>query len=242
MKRMILFSVLFFLICLRSPFNANPEDHRNSEFEIVIIDVTDKDIAKYGRFPWGRDMYGKALRSLNSYGAKGVFFDYILSEQDSRWPEKDNAFSDELKSSEIPVFLSYVFIKEGGKDNFPYDVRGIKVINAPHIRNLDQHVLPPIAQFAVNATNMGFINVFMNEDNILKDITTVLKWQNKYYPYIGVAIASHFFNVPVDEVTLTGKTLRIGSVELELRDGANFRPDFGRPFERYKHFSYTDLL
>ena len=114
MKRMTLFFALSIFIWFQIPSYADPGSQRNNEFEIVIVDVTDKDIAKYSRFPWGRDIYGKALRALNNHEAKGVYFDYILSEQDSRWPEKDKAFSDEMKSSIIPVFLPYVFVKEGG--------------------------------------------------------------------------------------------------------------------------------
>jgi len=224
------------------PVYGTPGNRSKNVFEIVIVDVTDKDIAKYGRFPWGRDIYGKALKALNSYKAKGVYFDYILSEQDARWPKKDKAFSDEIKSSMIPVFLPYAFVKVGGKDKFPYAVEGVNVFDAPHVRKLDQQVLPPIPQFAMNTTNMGFINVFFSKDNILKDITTILKWQNNYYPFVGIAIAAHFYNVPIEQVHLRGKTLQIGTVQLPLRKGAKFRPEFGRPFDKYRHFSYADLL
>ena len=88
MKRVILLITSLIIVCSEIPGYSNPGIKSNDVFEIVIVDVTDKDIAKYGRWPWGRDIHGKALRVLNKCEAKGVFFDYIFSEPDSRWPEK----------------------------------------------------------------------------------------------------------------------------------------------------------
>ena len=242
MKRVILLISSLIIVCSEIPTYSNPGSQSNDVFEIVIVDVTDRDIAKYGRFPWSRDIYGKALRKLNNYAAKGVYFDYIISESDSRWPEKDKAFADEIESSKIPVFLPYVFVKEGGKEKFSYEVKGVKVIDAPHVWSLDQQVLPPISQLAVNTTNMGFINVFLDKDDILREVTTVVKWRNRYYPFIGIPIAAHYKNVPIDKVFLKNKTLHIGSIMLQLRNGAKFRPTFRKPFDRYKHISYSDLF
>ena len=66
---------------------------------IVIIDVTDRSMARYGRWPWPRDLHGEALKMLNLAEIKGVYFDFIFSEKDARWPEKDLAFSESIRTS-----------------------------------------------------------------------------------------------------------------------------------------------
>ena len=144
--------------------------------------------------------------------------------------------------SKIPVFIPYVFIKEGGKDIFPYDIKGIKISDASHVLEMERQVLPPLSQFAVNATNTGFVNLFFDKDNILRDITAIVKWNNKYYPFIGVVIAAHYHNVPIDQIYLKKRILHIGPFRLKLRKWAKFRPAFGEPYAKYKHFSYSDLL
>ena len=242
MKRLIVFIIPLIISCSDISIQNDSGRNRNDVTKIVIIDVTDKDIGKYGRFPWSRDIHGKALKILNSYEAKGVLFDYIFSEPDSRWPEKDSAFSEAIKESKIPVFIPYVFVKAGGKEAFPYDVEGIKVDAASHVMNLERQILPPLTQFVMNITNTGYINVFVDKDNILKDVTTTVQWKGTYYPFIGIAIAAHYYNVPMDKVYLENRTLHIESVKLKLRKGAKFRPVFGEPFKKYQHFAYSDLL
>lgn len=242
MKRLILFFIPLIISCSNISIQNDSGRSRNNVTEIVIIEVTDKDIGKYGRFPWGRDIHGKALNILNSYKIKGVLFDMLFSEPDSRWPEKDSAFSDAIKKAKIPVFIPYCFVKEGGKQAFPYHVEGIKIDDASHIKNMKAQVLPSLSQFVMNATNTGYLNVFLDKKGVLRDITTIVQWNGKYYPFIGVTIAAHCFNVPIDEVYLENRTLHIGKAKIKLRKGAKFRPSFGKPFKKYKHYAYSDLL
>ena len=115
MKRLILFIIPLIISCSNYSIQSDSGKNRDNATEIVIIEVTDKDIGKYGRFPWSRDIHGRALNMLSNYKAKGVFFDMVFSEPDSRWPEKDSAFSIAIQASKIPVFIPYFFVKEGGK-------------------------------------------------------------------------------------------------------------------------------
>ena len=241
MKKLIAFIITLIIPCSTLSTQLDSGKNRDNLTEILIIEVTDKDISKYGRFPWGRDIHGKALKMLSSYKAKGVYFDMVFSEPDSRWPEKDSAFSIAIQESDIPVFIPYCFVKEGGKQTFPYLVRGIKVDDASHIKKMKSQVLPSLKQFVMN-TNTGYINVFLDKNEILKDITTIVQWKGKYYPFIGITIAAHYFKTPIEEVYLRNRTLHIGKAKVKLRTGANIRPDFGKPFKKYKHYAYSDLL
>lgn len=241
MKRLIVFIIALIIPCSTFSIQHDSGKNRDNVTEILIIEVTDKDIGKYGRFPWGRDIHGKALNMLSSYKAKGVYFDMVFSEPDSRWPEKDSAFSIAIQESEIPVFIPYFFVNEGGKQAFPYPVRGIKVDDASHIKKMKSQVLPSLSQFVSN-TNTGYINVFLDKKDILKDITMIVQWNGKYYPFIGITIAAHYFKTPIEEVYLRDRTLHIGKVKVKLRTGAKIRPDFGKPFKKYKHYAYSDLL
>jgi len=242
MKRLILFNIIFIISCSDVSIHNISTKNRHNVTEIVIIDVTDKDIKKYGRFPWGRNIHAKALNILSDYEVKGVLFDMVFSEPDSRWPEKDITFSTAIKEAKIPVFIPYFFVKEGGMEAFPYHVEAIKVDDASHINHMKYQVLPSLPQFVTNSTNTGYINVFLDKNNVLKDITTIVEWNGKYYPFIGITIATHFCNVSMDEVYLEKGTLHLGPAKLNLRKSAKFRPAFGKPFKKYKHFAYSNLL
>lgn len=240
MKRF--FTVLFLIIiCTPSFQKVSLAINSNNTFKIAIIDVTDKDVANYGRFPWSRDIHAKALKKLNEYGAKGVLFDFIFSEPDARWPEKDSVFSNAIKESKIPVFIPYMFLKEGGAVTFSCKVDTMSVDDASHIKQVSQ-VLPALSQFAVNATHTGYINVFPDKDYILKRIPIVLQWHDKFYPFIGINIVAYYKKVPISEIYFKNKMLHIGSSKFRLNKDASLELDFGKPFTKYIHLSYSDLL
>ena len=242
MKRLILFIIPLIISCSNYSIQSDSGKNRDNATEIVIIEVTDKDIGKYGRFPWSRDIHGRALNMLSNYKAKGVFFDMVFSEPDSRWPEKDSAFSIAIQASKIPVFIPYFFVKEGGKQAFSYPVEGIIVDDASQIKKMNSQVLPSLPKFTKNVTNTGYVNVFLDKNNMLKDITTIVQWNGKYCLFIGVTIAAHYMNTPIGEVYLKNRTLHIGKAKMKLRTGAKIRPAFGKPFTKYIHYAYSDLL
>ena len=72
MKKIFLSILLVILSCTPYPTRHTSKlDFKNIP-DIVIVDVTDKDIANYGRWPWPRDIHGKALETLNPNFARFV--------------------------------------------------------------------------------------------------------------------------------------------------------------------------
>ena len=88
MKNVFLFTFLIVLSCTPYPARSTSKPDFTNNPDIIIVDVMDKDIANYGRWPWPRDIHGKALDVLNSQGALGVYFDFVFSE-DAVWKVKD---------------------------------------------------------------------------------------------------------------------------------------------------------
>ena len=240
-KRYVVILILLLITCWSSPVKIISAREGKNSFKIVIIDVTDKDIAKYGRFPWSRDIHAEALNKLNRQGAKGVLFDFIFSEPDARWPEKDSIFSDAIKKSKIPVFIPYMFLQEGGAETFSTTVEAVAVDDPSHIKKMKQ-VLTALPLFAVNAAMTGYINVFPDKDYVLKDIPMVLEWQGKFYPFIGVGIAAYYSKVSIQDIYIKNRRLHIGSANFRLNKNAGIEFDFGKPFKKYIHLSYSDLL
>ena len=211
--------------------------------EIVIIEVTDKDIKKYGRFPWSRDIHGKALNILSRYRVKGVLFDMVFSEPDSRRPEKDQQFTHAIAKANIPVFIPFFFVNPGGGiQAFPYKVKTINVIESSDVKRLKLDVLPSLPKFVESTAGTGYVNIFPNNKGILEEITTVVEWNKKYYPFIGIAIVAHYFEIDLNKIFLKEETIYFGSKKLGLTKRAGFRADFSEPFKKYKHFSYSELL
>ena len=176
MKTSIPILLLAILFCIFIPNKGEPRKGFLEPPGIVIVDVQDRDLAAFGRWPWPRETHGRALDALNRQGAVGVYFDYVFSEEDTRWPQKDQALSDAIKKSRIPVFLPYFFILEGGKEAFPYPVPWVNVEGRSRLRKVDMQVLPCLPLFAEKAAAIGYINHFPDEKHVLRELHLLLEW------------------------------------------------------------------
>ena len=207
---------------------------------LVLIDITDRDLARYGRYPWPRDIHGLAVAALNKAQAKGVLFDFIFTDPDAMRPEKDAAFGEALKRSRIPIFLPYSFVPEGGQRHLPDSAQ---VLQCPPEAGLIQaapEVLPPLP--VLSSALMGHINVYYDQDEVLRTIRVAVKWQGRCYPYLGLVAAAALGGVPWDQVKLSGETLEVGPATLPLEKGAALRLAFGAQRPKYKHYCYCQLL
>jgi len=64
---------------------------------LLHVDIDDKSIASWGRWPWSRDRHVTLLRILEELGAEAVVFDIEFTEPSN--PEDDNAFARALRET-----------------------------------------------------------------------------------------------------------------------------------------------
>ena len=57
------------------------------ESEVVIIDIDEKSLGKFGQFPWNRLVFAKILDQLNKSNPKAIGFDIFFTEKDRQSPE-----------------------------------------------------------------------------------------------------------------------------------------------------------
>ena len=59
----------------------------NKDSEVIIIDIDEKSLGKFGQFPWNRGIFAKILDQLNTSNPKAIGFDIFFSEKDKQSPE-----------------------------------------------------------------------------------------------------------------------------------------------------------
>jgi len=84
---------------------------------IVIVNIDEKSLARYGQWPWPRDLLARLLRAINEAGASGVGLDMVLAEPDRTSSRR---------------FSSGV----GGKPDHPVDTSGVTCGPSDHDRTL----------------------------------------------------------------------------------------------------------
>ncbi|NVN89665.1 MAG: CHASE2 domain-containing protein [Desulfuromonadales bacterium] len=55
---------------------------------IVIVDIDENSLSRYGQWPWSRDRLAQLLRAINAAGAAGIGLDLILAEPDRTFTTK----------------------------------------------------------------------------------------------------------------------------------------------------------
>ena len=58
------------------------------ETDVIIIDIDEKSLGKFGQFPWNRTVFAKILDKLNTSNPKAIGFDIFFTEKDKLSPEE----------------------------------------------------------------------------------------------------------------------------------------------------------
>ncbi len=56
--------------------------------DVVIIDIDEKSLGKFGQFPWNRNVFAQILDQLNTSNPKAIGFDIFFTEKDKQSPEE----------------------------------------------------------------------------------------------------------------------------------------------------------
>jgi two-component system, cell cycle sensor histidine kinase and response regulator CckA len=127
LKRVLLISSTFFSILLSAIYLLNPHAIRHlsnksmdgiltaaavpeSPLEIVIVDIDEASLKRYGQWPWPRNLFARLLETIQDAGAGSIGIDVIFPEQDrsspSSWQEtlaRDSGYT--VDTSHIPAEL-----------------------------------------------------------------------------------------------------------------------------------------
>lgn len=188
---------------------------------IIIIEITDSDVSKIGRWPWKRSWHAAITQALKTLGAKYIYFDVIFSEASDE--NDDRLFEEAIKLSEN-VYLPFVFT-----DN-SYDIK---------------NAFTPLPRFSAYIKGSGSINIYPDIDGTLRKIPLIFKGETSSYPHAALKIAMDYAGLELKEVNpkyliLTGtekniKIPLIGNNEMLVNWAGRWKNTF-------KHYSFLDVL
>ena len=197
---------------------------RKPSSEVIIIDIDEKSLAKFGQFPWNRSVFAKILNNINDTNPKAIGFDVFFSEKDKQSPDeiikaydiKSKNIIDELKSIESH---DEYFTKELKNSNSVLAVLGSTE------KSYSEYKRKPKAkflfkggnanQFVYNYTNsigslellennvkgLGSISFLDQTDGIIRSLPLIISFDKKIYPTMGlemIRVGSNQKNLLVD--------------------------------------------
>ena len=190
--------------------------------KIVIVEITDADIAKVGRWPWERSWHAAMAKALTELGAKVVYFDFILSEGASE--QGDAVFEEAIKQTKN-VYLPFVF-----QDAAAVDIK---------------NTLQPLERFSKNLKGTGAINIYADLDGIVRRTPLLFKAGRELYPHADLKIPLDYLNLKIKGVTPRQLQLANakGTTTIPLVENNTLLINWsGKWKHTFKHYGFLQIL
>ena len=178
------------------------------ETDVVIVDIDEKSLGKFGQFPWNRNVFAKILDQLNNSDPKAIGFDIFFTEKDKQSPDAiiksynlipsdvselqnlkgpDQVFSEKLKESKsvIAVLGSNV----PSHSNYDRKAKARFLSKGGDPKNFSYsypHSIGSLEILEKNVKGLGSISFLDQLDGIIRSLPMVVRFDNKLYPTMGL--------------------------------------------------------
>jgi CHASE2 domain-containing sensor protein len=176
--------------------------------EVVIIDIDEQSLGKFGQFPWNRTVFAKILDQLNTSNPKAIGFDIFFTEKDKQSPDEI------IKSYNlIPSDVSELQNLKGPDDLFAEKLKDSKSViavlgsNVPSHSNYDRKAkarflskggepkqftysypfsIGSLEKLEKNVQGLGSISFLDQLDGIIRSLPLIVQFNKKIYPTMGL--------------------------------------------------------
>ncbi len=181
-------------------------EKKNSD--VVIIDIDEKSLGKFGQFPWNRIVFAEILDKLNESSPKAIGFDIFFTEKDKQSPDAiiksyglipsdiaelqnlkspDDIFSEKLKESKsiIAVLGSNV----PSHSNYDRKAKARFLSKGGEPKQFTYSYPYSIGSLEVlekNVKGLGSISFLDQLDGIIRSLPLIVQFNKKMYPTMGL--------------------------------------------------------
>ncbi len=183
--------------------------------DIVVVEIDDRAINDFGRWPWPRGYHAEFLDMIEEFEPKAVVFDVLFSEKDAEHPDDDMRLAAMTKRLGNVFFASF------------FDLSSDRVARRKNLRAHKETI--PFKMLADNARGFGFVNILVEPDGKVRKIPLFISRDGQLKPSIDILAASYFMGV--DPSKLYAPT-----------DGRGFMwINYPGPFTLFKTISFSDI-
>ncbi len=176
--------------------------------EVIIIDIDEKSLGKFGQFPWSRSVFAKIIENVNKASPKAIGFDIFFTEKDKQSPEEI------IKSYNlIPTDMSELQNIKGHDEIFREQLEKTKSVtavlgsNVPSHSNYDRsakakflskggdpkkftysyaYSIGSLEQLEKSVKGLGSISFLDQADGIIRSLPLIVRFEDKLYPTMGL--------------------------------------------------------
>lgn len=171
--------------------------------DIVILAVDDASLEtlweKYGEWPLPRSVYANLINYLEEQKPQSIVFDLIFLKSIRSGDNDDKMFID-MMNSYNNIYTGMSFDDQPTDVRIPMDLPKRLEVNLDNQSKISfnkykQDNCRPILSGLINGNvNIGSTNVMRSSDGILRNVSPLVKYKDKYYPYLSFKVAMDYLN------------------------------------------------
>lgn len=235
---------------------------RSLDNDILIVDVDDKSIEQFGRWPWNRKLLGEALQKIEKGNPKVIAMDIVFSEPDPNIciTDSDRFFSSTIQkiNQKTPLMLGYFFyfserdiaeLKTNWEKEFEH------IFDSKITAKIATVPTPPegiptglgarssIEVYAKATPNHGFFDISSDVDGTIRRTHLIGKYKNTLFPSWGLKTASLALDkkivVQFDQFGINN--IFFNEDPLPTDSKGNFWINYAGPAKTFPYYSFADV-
>ena len=175
---------------------------------VVIVDVDEKSLVKFGQFPWSRNVFAKIVENINKTNPKAIGFDIFFTEKDKQSPEEiikayslipndvaqlqkikghDEVFREQLdKSNSVLAVLGSNVSSHGSYDRSAKAKFFSKGGDPNNFTYAFPYSIGSLEKLENSVKGLGSISFLDQSDGIIRSIPLLIRFNKKLYPTLGL--------------------------------------------------------
>jgi CHASE2 domain-containing sensor protein len=211
---------------------------------VVIIDIDEKSLGKFGQFPWSRSVFAKIIEKVSVTKPKAIGFDIFFTEKDKQSPEEiikayslipkdiaqlqsvkghDEIFREQLEKSKSVIAVLGSNVSSHGTYDRSAKAKFLSKGGDPKEFTYSfPYSIGSLEKLENSAKGLGSISFLDQTDGIIRSLPLIIRFNKKLYPTMGlemVRVGNNQKNlyVELNEVGIT----RISSRPHKIYSDAN---------------------
>ena len=175
---------------------------------VVIIDIDEKSLGKFGQFPWSRSVFAKIIDQVNTSEPKAIGFDIFFTEKDKQSPEEvikayslipndvvqfqnikghDEIFREGLEKSKSVIAVLGSNVSSHGTYDRSAKAKFLSKGGDPKQFTYSfPYSIGSLEMLEKSAKGLGSISFLDQTDGIIRSLPLIVRFNEKLYPTMGL--------------------------------------------------------
>ena len=183
---------------------------KKDDSNVVIIDIDEESLGKFGQFPWNRTVFAKIIENVDFSKPKSIAFDVFFAERDKQSPEEiisayniipsdvkdlqnlkdpDEVFKNQLsQTNTVLAVLGSNIPSHGNYDRSPKAKFFSKGGNPKNFTYNFPYSIGSLEKLEESVKGLGSISFLDQSDGVIRSLPLIVRFNEKLFPTLGLEL------------------------------------------------------